>query len=231
MPAHRVSLCSKPACVGAQAPRKPQEGPPSLPAPAASVRKAPRAPGSAAGTAAAARDPSGGEPSGPEGAQQGAEGATVFVRGLPLDASQFAVQDRMARFGRVQACRWAARHRGVVLLVCCVLARGSMSACAVTVLAVHPVSPCRSLSVWGDMAGWCWTSRRASQRALPSWNFRRLRPRKRLLVPAPRLGVRHLCNSTIRSCASYHSVLLALVSCSPCEICSAAGDLQQRCLE
>ena len=38
-------------------------------------------------------------------AQQSAEGATVFVRGLPLDASQFALQDRMARFGRVQACR------------------------------------------------------------------------------------------------------------------------------
>lgn len=51
------------------------------------------------------------------GAQQNAEGATVFVRGLPLDASQFALQDRMARFGRVHACRWADQRCGCVMLV------------------------------------------------------------------------------------------------------------------
>ena len=90
-----------------QAPRKPQERPRPLPITAASPRKAPGALGGASASAAAGREPSGGEPSMPGVAAQSAEGATVFVRGLPLDASQFALQDRMARFGRVQACRWA----------------------------------------------------------------------------------------------------------------------------
>lgn len=31
--------------------------------------------------------------------------ATVFVRGLPLDALQYELQDRMSRFGKLKACR------------------------------------------------------------------------------------------------------------------------------
>ena len=36
--------------------------------------------------------------------------ATVFVRGLPLDALQYEVQDRMSRYGRLKACRSPAPH-------------------------------------------------------------------------------------------------------------------------
>ena len=61
----------------------------------------------AGANAAAGREPGGGE------AAQQEVGGTVFVRGLPLDASQFALQDRMLRFGRVKSCRragWISLH-------------------------------------------------------------------------------------------------------------------------
>ena len=33
--------------------------------------------------------------------------ATVFVRGLPLDTLQYELQDRMSRYGKLKACRYA----------------------------------------------------------------------------------------------------------------------------
>lgn len=62
--------------------------------------------GSVSEPAAGANAAAGREPGGGEAAQQEVSG-TVFVRGLPLDASQFALQDRMSRFGRVKSCRRA----------------------------------------------------------------------------------------------------------------------------
>ena len=154
-----------------QAPRKPQERSHTLPAHPVSPRKASGPLCGAAGNAAAARDPSGREPSNVGDAEQGAKGATVFVRGLPLDASQFALQDRMARFGRVQACRWARAMLRSVKLIYVYSHVASCVHCAVAVLAIHHLTPHYCLSVLRDLAGWCWTSRRASPRALPLWNI------------------------------------------------------------
>jgi len=89
-------------------------------APQPAARPAPRAPRAASAPAATAGPAakaaggaeagleSGKQPGGAVAAHRGASAATVFVRGLPLDASQFALQDCMARFGRVKACRRAA---------------------------------------------------------------------------------------------------------------------------
>lgn len=117
------------------------------------------------------------------------EGATVFIRGLPLDVTKEQVFTKMKVGGRrVQ----------VLLLLCCPGQRGGgwlawaesrrrsdvrqgLQSCCPGPLC-RPTAPCAP-------AAWWWTRRRASSRAPPSWTSTRGRQRTRRPRRAPRAGV------------------------------------------
>lgn len=124
------------------------------------------------------------------------------------------------------ACRPAGERIIAAVMRCysaCVLACGGMSVmqteCAGS---THQIIPCYRPSVLGDLAGWCWTSRRASRRVLPLWSSRRRRPRRRLLLPVPRLGARH-SRHTRRP--GYPAMWCCFSLCPAWIVCSAAWQL------